>query len=99
MVGDDRQVTVLRVRGTRALIVASRLHLVDRLSTWEESRPKWFAVGEMLFLGDKGSCCVMDVRAENVRLGFTFPPTVKPLRKEVYEAIQRERQGGENLLP
>ena len=43
---------------------------------------------------DKVEICIVDVRGDRVRLGITAPRNLSVHRKEVYEAIQREKAGG-----
>lgn len=51
---------------------------------------------ECIVIGD-GSIrvIVVDIRGDKVRLGITAPAEVPVHREEVFEAIQRERQGGQ----
>jgi len=43
-------------------------------------------------IGDDIEITVVDIRGEKVRLGINAPPHVPVHRKEVYEAIKREKQ-------
>jgi len=47
---------------------------------------------ETIMIGDEVEITVVDIRGEKVRLGITAPPHVPVHRKEVYEAIKREKQ-------
>ncbi len=46
---------------------------------------------ETIMIGDDVQITVVDIRGEKVRLGITAPAHIAVHRKEVYEAIQRER--------
>jgi carbon storage regulator len=46
---------------------------------------------EMIMIGDDIEITIVDVRGEKVRLGINAPPHIPVHRKEVYEAIKRER--------
>jgi len=51
---------------------------------------------ETIMIGDDIEITVVDIRGEKVRLGINAPAHVPVHRKEVYEAIKREKaQGGE----
>ena len=51
---------------------------------------------ESIVIGDDVEVTIVDVRGDKVRLGITAPKTISVHRKEVYEAIQREKAAGEN---
>ena len=46
---------------------------------------------ERIMIGDQISLLVVDIKGDRVRLGIEAPSDVTVHRKEVYEAIQRER--------
>jgi carbon storage regulator len=46
---------------------------------------------ERIMIGDQISLLVVDIMGDKVRLGIEAPSDVTVHRKEVYEAIQRER--------
>ena len=46
---------------------------------------------ERIMIGDQISLLVVDIMGDKVRLGIEAPSDVAVHRKEVYEAIQRER--------
>ena len=46
---------------------------------------------ESIMIGDDIEITIVDVRGEKVRLGITAPSHVPVHRKEVYEAIKREK--------
>ncbi|MCD6303540.1 MAG: carbon storage regulator CsrA [Planctomycetes bacterium] len=47
---------------------------------------------ETIMIGDDIEITVVDIRGEKVRLGINAPAHVPVHRKEVYEAIKREKQ-------
>ena len=47
---------------------------------------------ESIMVGDDVEITIVDVRGDKVRLGITAPKQIPVHRKEVYEAIQREKQ-------
>ena len=50
---------------------------------------------ESIMIGDDVVVTVVDIRGDKVRLGVSAPDSVPVHRREVYEAIQREkRQAG-----
>jgi len=46
---------------------------------------------QVVVIGDDIEICVVDIRGDKVRLGISAPPEVSVHRKEVYDAIQREK--------
>ena len=46
---------------------------------------------ETIIIGDDIEITVVDIRGEKVRLGINAPPHIPVHRKEVYEAIRREK--------
>lgn len=48
---------------------------------------------ESIMVGEKVEITIVDVRGNKVRLGITAPRSVPVHRKEVYEAIHREKAG------
>ena len=42
-------------------------------------------------IGDDVEVTIVDIRGDKVRLGITAPKTISVHRREVYEAIQREK--------
>jgi carbon storage regulator len=46
---------------------------------------------ESIMIGDDVEITIVDVRGDKVRLGITAPKQIPVHRREVYEAIQRER--------
>lgn len=47
---------------------------------------------ESIIIGDDVEITIVDVRGDKVRLGINAPRSISVHRKEVYEAIQREKQ-------
>ena len=47
---------------------------------------------ECIKIGDDIEITIVDIRGEKVRLGITAPAHVPVHRKEVYEAIKREKE-------
>ena len=46
---------------------------------------------ESIIIGDDVEIIIVDVRGDKVRLGITAPKDVSVHRREVYDAIQREK--------
>ena len=47
---------------------------------------------ESIIIGDDVEITIVDVRGDKVRLGINAPREISVHRKEIYEAIQREKQ-------
>lgn len=47
---------------------------------------------ESIMVGDEVEITIVDVRGDKVRLGITAPRSIAVHRKEVYNAIQREKE-------
>ena len=47
---------------------------------------------ESIIIGDDIEITIVDVRGDKVRLGINAPRTISVHRKEIYEAIQREKE-------
>ncbi len=47
---------------------------------------------ESIIIGDDVEVTIVDVRGDKVRLGITAPKEIPVHRREVYEAIQREKK-------
>ncbi len=54
---------------------------------------------ESIMVGDDVEITIVDVRGDKVRLGITAPKSIPVHRKEVYEAIQREKAAKEAEKP
>ena len=46
---------------------------------------------ESIMIGDDVEIVIVDVRGDKVRLGITAPKSIPVHRREIYEAIQREK--------
>lgn len=46
---------------------------------------------ESIVIGDDVEITIVDVRGDKVRLGITAPKNIPVHRREVYDAIQREK--------
>jgi carbon storage regulator len=49
---------------------------------------------ESIVIGDEIEVTIVDVRGDKVRLGITAPKSIPVHRREIYEAIQREKAAG-----
>ena len=49
-------------------------------------------VGDSVVIDDQIEVTVMEVRGKSVKLGFTFPPGVSVLRRELFDRIQAENE-------
>ena len=47
---------------------------------------------ETIMIGDDVEITVVDIRGDKVRIGINAPRHIQVHRKEVYEAIKREKQ-------
>jgi carbon storage regulator len=50
---------------------------------------------ESIMIGDNVEITIVDVRGDKVRLGITAPREISVHRREVYDAIQREKNDKE----
>ena len=50
-------------------------------------------VGETLMIGDNVTVTVLGVRGNQVRIGVNAPKDVTVHREEIYERIQKEKEG------
>lgn len=46
---------------------------------------------ESIMIGDNVEILIVDVRGDKVRLGITAPKDIPVHRREIYDAIQREK--------
>ena len=51
---------------------------------------------ESIMIGDDVEIIIVDVRGDNVRLGITAPKSIAVHRREIYDAIQREKNEKKN---
>jgi carbon storage regulator len=49
---------------------------------------------ESIVIGDDIEIIIVDVRGDKVRLGINAPREISVHRREIYDAIQREKQTG-----
>jgi carbon storage regulator len=63
-------------------------------------------IGESVIINDNVEVTVVEVRGKSIKLGFTFPPEISVLRREIYERIQEENraaaasiEGASEILP
>jgi len=54
---------------------------------------------ESIIIGDNVEITIVDVRGDKVRLGITAPKDIPVHRREVYEAIQREKSQKKQQTP
>ena len=47
---------------------------------------------ESIMIGDNVEVIIVDVRGDKVRLGITAPKNIPVHRREIYDAIQREKE-------
>jgi len=47
---------------------------------------------ESIMIGDNVEIIIVDVRGDKVRLGITAPKEIPVHRREIYDAIQREKR-------
>ncbi len=49
-------------------------------------------IGESVVINDTIEVTVVEVRGKSIKLGFTFPPEVSVLRREIHERIKEENR-------
>jgi carbon storage regulator len=54
-------------------------------------------VGETLMVGDEVTVTVLGVKGNQVRIGVNAPKEVAVHREEIYQRIQREKQGDQDI--
>ena len=50
-------------------------------------------IGEAIVINDNIELTVVEVRGKSIKLGFTFPPDAKVLRRELHDRIHAEASG------
>ena len=55
-------------------------------------------VGETLMIGDDVTVTVLGVRGNQVRIGVNAPKEVTVHREEIYDRIQKEKEGGKKAV-
>ena len=51
-------------------------------------------VGESIVINDNIELTVVEVRGKSIKLGFTFPPEAKVLRRELHDRIKADGAAG-----
>ena len=54
---------------------------------------------ESIMIGDEVEITIVDVRGDKVRLGITAPKNIPVHRREIYDAIQREKNQEKQSAP
>ncbi len=56
-------------------------------------------VGESIVINDNIELTVVEVRGKSIKLGFTFPPEAKVLRRELHDRIKADGTGAKQGSP
>jgi carbon storage regulator len=56
-------------------------------------------VGDSVVINDNIEVTVVEVRGRSIKLGFTYPPEVTVLRRELYDKIQEENRAAAGAGP
>jgi len=56
-------------------------------------------VGESIVINDNIELTVVEVRGKSIKLGFTFPPEAKVLRRELHDRIKADGAGQKAATP
>ncbi len=54
---------------------------------------------ESIMIGDDVEITIIDVRGDKVRLGITAPRSISVHRREIYDAIQKEKNQNDSEQP
>lgn len=49
-------------------------------------------IGESVIINDTIEVTVVEVRGKSIKLGFTFPPEVSVLRREIHDRVKEENR-------
>lgn len=49
-------------------------------------------IGESVVINDTIEVTVVEVRGKSIKLGFTFPPEVSVLRREIHDRVKEENR-------
>lgn len=52
---------------------------------------------ESIMIGDNVEILITNIRGDKVRLGIIAPKSIPVHRREIYDAIQREKKGKEEM--
>ncbi len=56
-------------------------------------------IGESIVINDDIELTVVEIRGKSIKLGLTFPADATVYRREVYDRIQAEKDGGQTTAP
>jgi len=54
---------------------------------------------ESIMIGDDIEITIVDIRGDKVRLGITAPKSIPVHRREIYDAIQRDKESKTDATP
>ena len=91
MIGHDLLVTVSELDVARVELLVYRKTRGGRMSFLTEMARTWLDLDASIPLGEEMSCSIVDIRGDKVRLGFPFSKNVSVVRKELYDAQERDK--------